>query len=41
MNTARDYADSGFDIQSAMVDQVQRFPRKEDRPEFLCGMAYM
>lgn len=30
-----DYASSGLDIQSAMVDQIRRHPNRGDRPPFL------
>jgi hypothetical protein len=35
MSTPRDYFNSGFDIQGAMIDQAQIFPKKEERPPFL------
>lgn len=35
MSKPKDYGETGFDIQYAMVDQVQRYPRKENRPDFV------
>lgn len=35
MPEPRDYADSGLDIQSAMVDHVRTFPDKSERPDHI------